>query len=215
MPSKICQILFLITFAAAGCARHGQQSSATTRPATPRAGEAIMATDSSTAPADGKSKESNGASGGKFTHAKSGIELTYPAGWEKQQKEGYELTIVPAGASGGPERWISLDVPDLPMHVPGMIPISRVEGGYLDDLRKNYGKVDIKELTPPSVPQAKLRMVRVAWQKDSQNMQQTAVLMVHDDHVYILRARSDVDHEQPTREAFDSIVSSIHWLGKK
>jgi hypothetical protein len=86
-----------------------------------------------------------------------------------------------------------------------------VESGYLDDLKKQYGKLDTKELTPPTLPNAKERFVRAAWQKDGQSMQQTALLLVHDDHVYILRERSDVDHEQPTRETFDAVVSSIKW----
>jgi len=45
-------------------------------------------------------------------------------------------------------------------------------------------------------------------------MQQTALLVVHDDHVYILRARSEVAQEQATRQAFDAVVRSIRWTGK-
>ena len=187
------------------CARRLPKSGAATVPAQPAA--------ATSAPAgDGKSKD---APGGKFMHAPSRIELSWPAGWVQTQKEGYEWTIVPAGAPGGAERWISLDVPSLPFHPPGMIPIGQVESGYLDDLKKQYGKLDVKELTPPKLPDAKLRMVRVAWEKDGPGMQQTALLIVHDDHVYIIRERSDVEHEQSTRETFDSVTSSIHWVGKK
>ena len=112
---------------------------------------------------------------------------------------------------GAAVRWIALDVPTLPWHPSGMIPMGSVENGYLDDLKKQFGKLDIKELTPPKLPNAKDRLVRAAWQKDGKSMEQTALLIVHNDHVYIFRGRSDTDHEQPTSDAFNSVTSSIQW----
>ena len=89
--------------------------------------------------------------------------------------------------------------------------MGEVESGYLDDLKKQFGKLDIKELSPPKIPNAKERLVRAAWQKDGKSMEQTALLLVHDDHVYIFRGRSDTDHEQPTSDAFNLVMASIKW----
>jgi hypothetical protein len=129
--------------------------------------------------------------------------------------EGFEWTIQPSGTTGSSDRWISMDIPTLPIHVPGMIPIGQVEKGYLDDLKKEVGNLETKELSPPSIPNAKMRMVRAAWKKDGRPMQQTALLMVHDDHVYIFRCRSDADHEKDTRATYDSVLSSVHWIKTK
>ena len=193
--------VIIVACLAVACARRAPQSSADER--------ASAAPAAATAPATEPPK-SNDAPGGKFTYAPAGIELSWPAGWQQTQKEGYEWTIVPAEKRGA-DCWISLDVPKLPLHPPGMIPISRVESGYVDDLKKQFGNLDTKELTPTTLPNAKERSCRCGWQKDGQNMQQTALLLVHDDHVYIIRARSDNDHEQSTREAFDAVVASIKW----
>jgi hypothetical protein len=188
------------------CARHVEQTAATATPAA--AGSKAM--DAATAPA-AQDEKTKASPGGKFSYPQAGIGLTWPSGWEQSQLESYEWTIFPAGEKSSQQRWISLDVPTLPWHPPGMIPITRVEKGYVDDLKKEFGTLDVKELTPPNVADSKLRCVRCGWQKDGKSMEQTALLIVHDDHVYILRSRSDAEHEQATRECFDSVVSSITW----
>jgi hypothetical protein len=158
---------------------------------------------------------SGDASGGEFTYEPAGVKLSWPSGWDKEKIENFEWGIIPGGASVSDNRWISLDIPTLPMHVPGMIPIGEVEKGYIDDLKKEFGTLDVKDLTAPTIPDAKTRLVRVGWQKDGKNWEQTALLIVHADHVYILRGRSDTDHEQPTQQTFDSVKGSIVWVKKK
>src|SRR4051794_8685673 len=163
-------VVLIVAALAFACARRAAQSNADER--------ASASPTPATAPAP-ESPKSNDAPGGTFTYAPAGIELSWPSGWQQAQKEGYEWTIIPAEKRGA-ECWISLDVPTLPLHPPGMIPIGRVESGYVDDLKKQFGNVDTKELTPPKLPNAKERFCRCSWQKDGQNMQQTALLMVHD-----------------------------------
>jgi hypothetical protein len=53
----------------------------------------------------------------------------------------------------------------------------------------------------------KVKMVRSGWD----GMQETAVIVVHGDRVYILRGRSDVAHERATREAMGEMVGSWRW----
>ncbi len=198
---------------ALACARHDQQGSAAAFRSANASSPATMGAPSTTAPTSvGKS---DATTGGTFTHAPSGITLSWPEGWKQQPSDDYVWVIVPANSMAGSERWISLDVPDLPWHPPGMIPIGSVESGYLNDLRGKFGKIETKELTPPPISDAKLRMVSVGWQQDGKSMRETALLIVHNDHVYILRAHSVADDEQATRETFDAIVSSIQWITKK
>ena len=107
---------------------------------------------------------------------------------------------------------ITLDIPDLPPHFPGMIPIGLVKNGYIDDLKKEVGKsgLDTKE-EPSKVAGAQGRMLRSTWLgKDQKATVETAWVLVHADRVYILRARF-YDEDRRTPEAFEEIVRSIRW----
>jgi hypothetical protein len=150
-----------------------------------------------------------------FDRPDLGVRFTWPAGWQSRPSSDFVLLLTPSNARGD-ETWISLDVPKLPPHIPGLIPIGSVRNGYLDDLRKSMGKLETKDLTPPGVASAAQRLVRSTWSDASGTSQQeTALLLVHDDGVYILRCRSCVADEQATRAAFDEIVRSLAWTGKQ
>jgi hypothetical protein len=149
------------------------------------------------------------------------VRLDVPAGWEERRSKDFVLLLTAAsgakGASkdGGDAPTISLDVPNLPPHVPGMIPIGSVRGGYLDDLRKAEGTLKTEDLKPPGIPSASARMVRSTWTDSAgKTKQETALLLVHADRVYILRGRSLTSDEQATRGAFDGIVRSLQWTKK-
>ena len=93
-----------------------------------------------------------------------------------------------------------------------MIPIGSVRNGYLDDLRKAEGRIKFADLSPPSVPGASPRFVRSTWtSKSGDEWQETTLLMVHGDRVYILFARGPTSEEAGTREALDSVIRSIKW----
>jgi hypothetical protein len=145
-----------------------------------------------------------------FTYAPAGVEVSWPAGWKQSKLDEREWAIVPV-EDARPGQSISMDVPTLPPHIPGMIPIGRVRAGFIKDLGEKYGKVETQDLTPPAIADCSSKMVRCSWSKDGKVWQETALLMVHGDAVYIFRANSDTDHEQPTREAFDKVLKSITW----
>ena len=65
-----------------------------------------------------------------FVSTAKGVGLEYPPDWKPIPSSDYMLLLVPVGGSSSNERSISLDVPDLPLHVPGMIPINSVVNGY-------------------------------------------------------------------------------------
>jgi len=150
-----------------------------------------------------------------FDRPDLGVRLTWPAGWETQQSQDFVLMLVPTGVKLE-DTSISLDVPKLPPHIPGLIPIGSVRNGYLDDLKKSVGKLDTKDLPQPGVPDAIQRFVRSQW-TDGKGVaqQETALLMVHNDGVYILRGRSSASDETKTRVAFDEIVKSLSWPAKR
>jgi len=148
-----------------------------------------------------------------FARPKLGIQLAYPPGWEARPNKDYELFLKPAGAKDGGDTLMSLDVPELPFHVPGMIPIGSVRSGYLDDLKKQVGPVTTEDLPAPNVGATAARLVRSRWKTPSgQDVEETALLMVHGDHVYLLRARAARGQAEGTRAAFDDIVRSVRWV---
>jgi hypothetical protein len=133
-----------------------------------------------------------------------GVRVGWPGGWEREGSADYVVMLRGPGGAG-----ISLDVPELPAHVPGWIPLGMVVNGYLDDLKKQVGKVEERELPKPGGALGdKVRMVRSVWD----GMQETAVVVVHGDRVYILRGRSDLAHERVTREAMQEMIGSWRWV---
>jgi hypothetical protein len=150
-------------------------------------------------------------SGHVFDRPELGVRLAWPAGWAKRPSPDFVLLLTPD--NGRNDASISLDVPKLPPHIPGLIPIGSVRGGYLDDLRDAVGPLETINLAPPAIPDAAERLVRSSW-TDARGVphQETALLLVHDDSVYILRGRSPIADEPTTRTAFNEIVRSLEWV---
>src|SRR5438876_5394298 len=181
-------VLPCVLTAGTGCSRRQATMGAGTRPA--------PAQEAAAAP-------------GTFDRPALGVRLDWAAGWVQRPSNDYVLLLTRAGAELPS---LSLDVPDLPPHVPGLVPIGSVRSGYLDDLRKSVGPIKIANLTPPAIPAAATRFVRSTWTDSrGQSGQETALLIVHADRVYILRARSPVSDEPAVRAAFDQIVGSLKW----
>jgi hypothetical protein len=94
-----------------------------------------------------------------------------------------------------------------------MIPIGSVRSGYLDDLKKQVGPVTTEDLPAPNLGATAARLVRSRWKTSSgAGVEETALLMVHGDHVYLLRERAPAAHADETRAAFDEVVRSVRWV---
>ncbi|HEX2971914.1 MAG TPA: DcrB-related protein, partial [Tepidisphaeraceae bacterium] len=128
-------------------------------------------------------------------------------GWTTKPSQDYVLMLVSAAGQS-----ISLDVPDLPVHLPGMIPIGLVKNGYLDDLRKRVGSLTVVEDAPRQFPDANAHLVHTTWSNGGQEFVEVTQLFVHNDRVYIIRSDSTADAYEATRAAFDAVVQSIRWI---
>jgi hypothetical protein len=145
-----------------------------------------------------------------FEDRSTGIRLEYPGDWQPREHGDYALRIAPAGqASAGAE--ITLDIPALPPHLPGMIPLGLVEKGYVDDLKQSFPGLRVEERSDHRVPGAHARLVRSAWQADGGERAEVALLMVHGDHVYILRLTGPAGDVASARPIFDQTSRSIRW----
>src|SRR5450756_2402144 len=75
--------------------------------------------------------ESSDAPQKRFDYPDAGIAFMYPWNWKPVPGSKSQLAVI--APDGGQ---LSLDVPVLPFHIPGMIPVDQVESGYGDDFKK-------------------------------------------------------------------------------
>lgn len=147
-----------------------------------------------------------------FSDPQSGVRIAVPSGWKRNPSDDYTLQIVPEqGSVDSGIVFISLHIPKLPAHIPGLIPMLSVRSGYLGDLREQFQGLSTQDLAAPSLPNTNARMLRSEWPASGGAMSETALLLVHDDHVFILRGRSDAQHESQVRAGFDQFVGSLEW----
>jgi hypothetical protein len=200
---RLIYVLCAAAIAAAGGCRHkSTTAAAAASPAAPTAPSARPAPDPSTT--------TPSSAGGTFDGSQWGIQLMYPAGWIPKPDRDYKLLLIPADRTTT-DRSLSLEIPNLPPHVPGMIPLKLVKNGYLDDLRKSHPDLQSRDESPPTIPGAHAVLVTSTWQADGRPASETALLMTHGDHVYILRANTLGAPEPALRSAFDTMARSIQW----
>lgn len=146
--------------------------------------------------------------------AGAGVRFDYPAAWSPVPSDSFVLRLVPAGAIDPPAASapsVSLDVPKLPPHIPGFIPIGLVVNGYVDDLKKQYPGVTVSQPVTTRVARANARRVRSTWDADGTSHAEDALLTVRGDRVYIFRASADAAAIEPARAALDAILASVQW----
>ncbi len=136
--------------------------------------------------------------------ASHGVRLRYAPPWSPADNANYVLMLVDPARPG---LTISLDVPKLPPHVPGLIPLGMVVNGYVDDLKKQHPGVAVSDALATRVAGANAKRVRSTWDSQSEE----AVLTVHGDRVYILRANSPVADAASATELLDAILGSVKW----
>jgi hypothetical protein len=145
----------------------------------------------------------------QFASSEHGIRLSYPAEWSPVPSDEYVLRIAPAGDPG--ELSISLDVPKLPPHIPGLIPLGMVVNGYVDDLRKQDPAVKVDQPVATKVGGANARRVRSTRQSSGRTLVEEAVLTVHGDRVYIFRANADTAHGHEAQNVLIRVLTSVKW----
>ena len=141
-----------------------------------------------------------------FTDPNSILQVSYPSDWKVKKDPDYVLWI----ESG--DRVFTIDVPDLPPHIPGMIPLNLVVSGFIDDVKKQHPDVRTVENAPAVVKNAKGRQIRMTWSKDKTMYSESALLVIHADHVFILRLLTPADDYAASKPVSDAIVASTHWL---
>jgi hypothetical protein len=145
-----------------------------------------------------------------FESAKAGLRLHYSANWREKKSPGDLLMLVPAKGPQG--RTITLDVPDVPRHLPGAMAIPLIQSGYIDDLRKHHPGLKVEQSQNETFAACKARLVRSAWTQDGNEYTDVALLIVHAERVYILSLDSDSAGYPAVREEMDQIVRGLEWV---
>ncbi|HEY2587578.1 MAG TPA: hypothetical protein VGI81_17665 [Tepidisphaeraceae bacterium] len=161
-------------------------------------------------PAEPAAAPTSGPTPVQWSDANKNVTLRYPGDWKAMKNPDYELMIVPAGAAGD-DRRITMDVPDLPPHLPFMIQMSRVEHDYVQDLKKEHPDLQVKDSADAKVPESTARLIRSVWHQNGAAWDDVVLLMIHASGVYILDARTPDAQLAPTRAVFDSIRGSLVW----
>ncbi len=140
----------------------------------------------------------------------------YAAGWVAIKKEDtYALALVPAGHEKDTDRSqaasLDVEVPKLPTHIPGMIPIGSVANGYVDDLKKHYGTVTVDERIVCTLAGVSGRRVVSSMKNHDKAWRDIAVMVCRNDRVYILSADCAAEDFAKTKADFDGVVNAWKW----
>jgi PsbP-like protein len=152
-----------------------------------------------------------GSTAVSFSSSSSNIRFSYPATWHPV-KDDTVLTLVPAGEEAIGLRVLAIDEPDLPLHIPGLIPMPAVESGFVDDLKKRYKQVEVASAVERAVDGVAARELHALGQRDAGLVAVWALLCVRGDHVYVITATTDPSGEAAAKAAFDMVVGSIRWI---
>ena len=147
--------------------------------------------------------------GVEWNKSSKGIKLKYPSDWKPKKDPDFELALCPAETKKDDR--ITVDIPDLPPHLPFMIKMTRVEHDYLADLKKAHPDLQTKKASDINLPDSQARLIESTWHTNKQAYDDVALLVIHASNVYIFDAQTDDADLTATRAAFDSIKASIQW----
>jgi hypothetical protein len=193
MTDRLSRWMLALLICAAGCRGVGSGTSPATAPATVPA----------TAP-------------GQFCSVKYGFSMQPPAGWSQIKGAADEpISLVPQSQAGAKDLSLvpslKMAVPDLPPHIPGMIPLGSVADGYVDDLRKQYPDLKVDERVVVSIPSASARRIVSSYHRDGTAWRDIVLCIVHKDRVFLLSADCPAGDYPATRAAFDLMATSLKW----
>jgi hypothetical protein len=102
-------------------------------------------------------------------------------------------------------------MPDLPFHIPGLIPLSAVEQGFVADVKRRYNHAIVDPPADRLIDGQTARLIR-ARQDGVPGAVVLALLCVHGDRVYVIDAETDIAGASAAQAAFDTVVDSWQWI---
>jgi hypothetical protein len=141
-----------------------------------------------------------------------GVTLSYPENWREVSSGDFALRLVPHDAADDSDVSVSVEIPKLPPHIPGLIPLGSVASGYVDDMKQQHAGVEIAPTAAAKVAGANARRVMSTWKAaDGKALSEDAVLTVKGDRVFIFRANADEPNRERASTALDELLESVRW----
>lgn len=141
-----------------------------------------------------------------------GVSLAYPESWREVSSADYALQLVPHDAKDDSDVSITVEIPILPPHIPGLIPLGSVANGYIDDMKQQHAGVEVAPAIGTKIAGAGARRVVSTWKAaDGKSLFEDAVLTVKGDRVFIFRVNADDSSRDRASKALDSLLESIKW----
>lgn len=141
-----------------------------------------------------------------YVSEKGKFATRYPASW-RPRIGGETLDLVPVTDDSGGHRTVSIDVPSIPPHLPGMITLERIENGYVNDLVKHFA--DVKVVSSTDFPMNDARATLL--QATAVDAKMYTVLAMRHERVYIIASETDVAGADAGKKAVNMILASWQW----
>ena len=197
MPKHLCRWTLALLIGSVGCRAVGSERQATSAPTT----------SASTAPPV------------PFSSAKYGFSVQSPAEWTQIKGAADEpLSLVPHGQAAAKDSSqapsLKMQVPDLPPHIPGLIPVGSVASGYVSDMQKQHPDLKVDERVSVPMANASARRIVSTFQQGQTTWRDMVLCIVHKDRVFLLVADCPAENYPATKAAFDAMASSLKWTEK-
>jgi hypothetical protein len=149
---------------------------------------------------------------------RGGFQVSYDQDrWKSIDRGGdFVLALAPKDSQGAKDDpLIAIEVPRLPPHFPGFLPLGAVVAGYLRDLKARHPDRTVFE--QDNVKLAGLddaRRVVCGFTKFGKPWREEALLAVHGDSVYVLVTNCAQVAFDKTAGESAVVESSLKWIGK-
>ena len=140
--------------------------------------------------------------------------LRYPSGWSGRSTKDYTLLLERAHSEASAR--VTVDVPYIPPHLPGMMTMTLVVNGYIDDLKTRLSDFTIVQRgddTLAGAPAQRLLMTgrEQAGDRPGEQRRIAALIAIHDEQVYILQADATPEQIESARLAMAGITAAWVW----
>jgi hypothetical protein len=146
-----------------------------------------------------------------FVSSAAHLRCGYPKTWHSIPDDSI-LCLVPAGQAVRDGHRLVIDTPDLPPHIPFLIPLGLVADGFVDDVKKRYKDVSVSPLVDRLLDGLSAKEVDATGRDVNGIVVVRALLCVKGDQVFVIDTKTDAAGAAAAGRVFDAVVDSLQWI---
>lgn len=146
--------------------------------------------------------------GEMFEDKQHGFSINVPEKWKSTNNKNSEDVLTLAGEK---DVELTIAVPKLPPHIPGIIPLPGVESGYVDDVKKRMQDVKTTESNAVKVAGATARKFAIEGKANGKQIKLLAIAIVKGDALYIVTGEGPADQFDAVKSAVEEVEKSWKW----